>query len=317
MATSSIDDARERARKRATEAVRGDAGATVRALVSASERMAIGEAMRARRDAAKGAREATDARAASGVGECSIGEGGNGVGERGVDAPRMRKTTTTTTMMTNDERAEDEPRTRAEDEDEERRERFVEAMCARVEKSRAEIGLDAFDFAEGSRGAETISESGLEDALAQVEYSSGGWEAAPEARSQHTLGTASVGASGRPKAPCAMVSDVYSQLEGGEEEVRARGPTRRKTTRRARRPNRRGDAYVGGTQACEDVEDEAIAGTQVMEDLEAEFVGGTQVPEEEEPERVDEEVASVRPDAAAQGFAGGVHENSVGVDRAS
>ena len=51
MATSSIDDARERARKRATEAVRGDAGATVRALVSASERMAIGEAMRARRRA--------------------------------------------------------------------------------------------------------------------------------------------------------------------------------------------------------------------------------------------------------------------------
>ena len=61
MATSSIDDARERARKRATEAVRGDAGATVRALVSASERMAIGEAMRARRDAAKG-RESDDGR---------------------------------------------------------------------------------------------------------------------------------------------------------------------------------------------------------------------------------------------------------------
>jgi len=293
MATRSIDDARERARRRATEAVRGDAGATVRALVSASERMAIGEAMRARRDAAKG-RERDDgrARAASGVGECSIGEGGIGVGERGVDAPGMRATTTTTTTTTTTRDERDE-RDEDEDEDEETRERLVEAMCARVEKSRAEIGLDAFDFAEGSRGAETISESGLEDALAQVEYSSGGWETAPEARSQHTLGTASVGASGRPMAPCAMVSDVFSQLEGGEEEVRARGADAKEDDEEGASTESEDDAYVGGTQAYEDVEDEAIAGTQVMEDLEAEFVGGTQVPEEEEPERVDEEVAPV------------------------
>ena len=92
MATRSIDDARERARRRATEAVRGDAGATVRALVSASERMAIGEAMRARRDAAKGRRERrrTRARGERRGGVFDRG-GGIGVGERGVDAPGMRR----------------------------------------------------------------------------------------------------------------------------------------------------------------------------------------------------------------------------------
>ena len=297
--TASIDAARERARVRAMEAVRGDARATVRALVSASERLAIGDAWDAKRKRATVREEEKDeerrmttrggerGRAVSGVGECSIGEDGARatVREERVDA---RATT-----RDEDEDVDDDD---DDDEEEERRERLVEVMCARVEKSRAEIGLDAFDFADGSRGAETISESGLEDALAQVEYSSGGWETAPEARSQHTLGTASVGASGRPMTPCAVVSDVFSQLEGGEEEVRARDDDAagvEDEDEEGASTESEDEAYVGGTQAYEDVE--PVAGTQVMEDFEAEFVGGTQVPAEEEPVEEPVEVEEVAP----------------------
>jgi len=264
-----IAASREDARAHALAASRGDARACVSACVSATERLAIG-ACAGR--AARGRRRRGDGDA-----------GGRARGDRdgAREGVRARGDASASASRSSDEDDDDDDDDEDDDDDDER-ERILADVCAWVKRARAEIGLDAFRFesAAGAReaAAEALSEDDLDDALAQVEYASDGWETAPDDRSQR----ASAGGS-RAKQSCAVVSDVFSQLAGGrggggdeDEEVDAGA--------RADEDGRVTDGeedFAGGTQAFEDFDDddEPVVGTQALEDIEADFIGGTQVVE--------------------------------------
>ena len=276
------------ARAEALAATRGDAVAAMGALVSASERVAIARAGGAR---AGGTRDASG----SGADECSVGEGDGGVDDAdgtvgtGVDGRGVR--------------VRDRARASASEEEG----GGAEATAtAGVRRARAETGLGAFEFENGSRGVEALSESGMtEDALAQVEYSSRGWETAPDFKSQRSRGT-SAGDDGR-GAPSA---DVWSRFGGERRSSELEGAAvavgfPSGSVPAAVEDDDAGSVdetdsendYAGGTQAVENsdddhddhdddacFDDEAVAGTQLVEEYEDEFLGGTQVIREAESE---------------------------------
>ena len=278
-----VRDQRLVMRRDAIAATTGDAMCAVRALVSASERVAIGERLLARDGEAGGerggrasARARTEREARSDAGERSVGRhaarelGGGDDGDM---------------MYDNDCDA-------SGSDEEDAREEMVTEACARVKRARGALGLDVFDF-ETSAAAHSVdialSDDDLDDILAQVEYSSNGWETHAE-RSATTVGNSVGGA--RTFASAAPVGGtqsqmLFSQIIVESQVVDRRDPIESDDDESDDRDDvdteSEEDNHAGGTQMMfsgdfeDQDEDEAPGATQCAEDIDAEFTGGTQV----------------------------------------
>ena len=292
---------RERMRETATAATRGDAVAAIGALVSASERLAVTECVeggrrrrdlvrvevkvgRRRNDGEKGREDrggygggeavvgARGGRATtSGFGECSAAgeeDGGARVWIRDADYADY-----------DDDFVED-----SEGEAEDGTENEVDYWCVALKTARGAlngdvdgVNLDAFDFETSRADAASLSDDGVENVLADVEYSSDGWETGePTGRDRSLVtssGVAPMRASGVP------ANDVFSQIVAEDEDAEdARVDTESEE-----------EDMAGGTQVFYDDEHddeqglthmEAIAGTQEMPD--DDVVAATQTVEEED-----------------------------------
>ena len=299
---------RERMRETAMAATRGDAVAAIGALVSASERLAVTECVEGRRAVAS--RSEVEADAEVKVGRRSDGDGERGMinecGDGGVVGRRGGRATTSgfgecSAAGEEDGRArvrirdardanfdDDDDDDFVEDSEEEEGngiENEVDYWCVALKTARGVshgdvgwVNLDAFDFETSQADAASLSDDGVENVLADVEYSSDGWETGDPAGQDRSLMTSSgvvpMRASGVP------VNDVFSQIVAEDEDAEGEVDTESEE-----------EDMAGGTQVLYDDDDddddvqgltqmEAIAGTQEMP--EDDGVAATQTVEEED-----------------------------------
>ena len=301
---------RERMRETAMAATRGDAVAAIGALVSASERLAVTECVE-RRDAVA-RRNEVEADAEVKVGRRSDGNGkrrvikerdnGGVVGRRGARATRsgfgecsaageedgrarVRIREARDADLDDDddddfvEDSEEEEGNGIEDE--------VDYWCVALKTARGVskgdvgwVNLDAFDFETSQADAASLSDDGVENVLADVEYSSDGWETGEPVGQDRSLVTSSgvvpMRASGVP------ANDVFSQIVAEDEDAADEDAEEVHTESEE-------EDMAGGTQVLYDEDDddvqgltqmEAIAGTQEMP--EDDVVAATQTVEEED-----------------------------------
>ena len=303
---------RERMRETAMAATRGDAVAAIGALVSASERLAVTECVERRR--AVQSEADVEANADGKVGRRSDGDGkrrmikerggGGGVGGRGGRA-------TTSGFGECSAAGEEDGRARVrirdardadlddddddfvEDSEEEEEgngiEDEVDYWCVALKTARGVsngdvgwVNLDAFDFETSQADAASLSDDGVENVLADVEYSSDGWETGEPVGQDRSLVTSSgvvpMRASGVP------ANDVFSQIVAEDEEEDADEEEEEEEDTESEEED-----MAGGTQVLYDEDDddvqgltqmEAIAGTQEMP--EDDVVAATQTVEEED-----------------------------------
>lgn len=307
---------RERMRETAMAATRGDAVAAIGALVSASERLAVTECVERRRDAVQSEVEANaegkvGRRRSDGDGKRRMikerrGDGGGSVGGRGGRATtsgfgecsaageedgraRVWIRDARDADFDDDDDDDDFVEDSEEDDDEGNGiEDEVDYWCVALKTARGVsngdvgwVNLDAFDFETSQADAASLSDDGVENVLADVEYSSDGWETGEPVGQDRSLVTSSgvvpMRASGVP------ANDVFSQIVAEDEDDDDADEEEEEDTESEE------EDMAGGTQVLYDEDDddvqgltqtEAIAGTQEMP--EDDVVAATQTVEEED-----------------------------------